>query len=268
MGREVLAGGAGESMRFRCPYCHADLDGRPVDGRCPSCGRTMILPADPAKVEAHRARRRALDRIAREADRRRAEIIAIPDCRGVHGPRVLLIAVALLALLGGSLVGAGRKAAARMRPEPHIQALRELDVMATALGRFKFHVGRYPRHDEGGLEALVRDDLGGEGNLPDEEGTPRIAGWIGPYINMVRDDPWGHPYDYSPDAGNGAPRIASLGPDGMRGTPDDLTPDSGAFDVGTEWTNGWVNARDRMPGCWIGESGGISITNAPGGDGR
>ena len=225
----------------------------------------MILPADPAKVAAHRARRRALDRIAREAERKRAEIAAVPDCRGVHGPRALLVVVAILTLLGGSLVGAGRKAAARMRPEPHIQALRELDVIATALGRFKFHVGRYPRLDEGGLEALVRDDLGGEGNLPDEEGTPRIAGWIGPYVNMVRDDPWGHPYHYLPDDEGGV-GLASLGPDGMRGTPDDLEPDPAAFDVGTGWTNGWVYARDRMPGYWIGESGGFIVTNRVGDD--
>lgn len=226
----------------------------------------MILPADPAKLEAHRARRRALDRIAREAEGKRAEILAIPDCHGIHGPRVLLLVVAFLALLGGSLVGAGRKAAARMRPEPHIQALRELDVIATALGRFKFHVGRYPRLDEGGLMALVRDDLGGEGNLPDEEGTPRIAGWIGPYVNMIREDPWGHAYFYEPTADGGA-LLSTLGPDGVRGTPDDLAPEAASFDVGTEWTNGWVYARDRMPGYWIGESGGQSITNDATGEG-
>ena len=248
-------------MQLRCPYCHADLPERPKNGVCPSCGRVMILPADPATVEAHRARRRALDRIARDAERKRAEIVSVPEGRGVHGPRVLLLVVALLALLGGSLVGASRKAAARMRPEPHLQAIRELDTLATALGRFKFHVGRYPRAGEGGLEALVRDDLGGEGNLPDEEGTPRIPKWIGPYVNVIRDDPWGRPYVYEA-TDDAVVRLASVGPDGVPGTPDDLTPELAAFDPGTEWTNGWVYARDRMPGYWIGESGGVSASNA------
>ena len=260
-------------MAYRCPYCHAALAARPPRGVCPSCERTMVLPPDPAKAEERRARRRALDRIEREAERRRMEIGVVPDGRGVHSPRVLLLVVAGFAILGASLVASSRRAAARMRPQPHLRAVHELDAIATALGRFRFHVGRYPRTDEGGLYALVRDDLGreGEGIVPDAEGTPRIAGWIGPYLNVVHPDPWGREYAYEPATSPAAPsgcdaplpRLFSLGPDGAAGTPDDLFPDPASFDVGTAWTNGWVPGPARLPGAWIGTHGGILPPDQP-----
>ncbi|MGI6496057.1 MAG: type II secretion system protein GspG [Kiritimatiellia bacterium] len=270
-------------MPYRCPYCQADLAERPPKGLCPACGRTMLLPPDPAKQEARLARRRAFERIHREADRLRMDIGATPDARGVHSPRILLLVLAGMAVLGGSLVAASRRAAARIRPEPHLRAVHELDALATALGRFHFHVGRYPRTDEGGLLALVRDDLwlGGEKNPLDSEGTPRIAGWIGPYVNRIRPDPWGTPYAYelpapesvppapeaSGDRPEDAPRMRptlfSCGPDKRAGTEDDLFPDPAAFDVGTDWTNGWVSGPARLPGVWIDSHGGVYPVEDP-----
>jgi general secretion pathway protein G len=52
-----------------------------------------------------------------------------------------------------------------------------------ALERFNANMDRYPTTEEG-LKVLVEAPAGEEKN------------WRGPYIRMVRDDPWGHPYQY------------------------------------------------------------------------
>lgn len=53
----------------------------------------------------------------------------------------------------------------------------------SALERFSVHMDRYPTTDEG-LPALVQ--------------APAGAGdrWRGPYVNQLRNDPWGNPYQY------------------------------------------------------------------------
>lgn len=52
-----------------------------------------------------------------------------------------------------------------------------------ALERFNIHMDRHPTTEEG-LAALV---------VAPTEGRDK---WRGPYIKMVRPDPWGHPYQY------------------------------------------------------------------------
>lgn len=57
--------------------------------------------------------------------------------------------------------------------------------LESAVGRFYIQMDRYPTPDEG-LKVLV------DAPANDEEKK-----WRGPYITQLRDDPWGHPYQYA-----------------------------------------------------------------------
>ena len=175
-------------------------------------------------------------RIRLEAERRLAEIHTTPTLRFLHEPRAIVAIVVILAVTGALL--AGRAGAVASRPDspkriPHLTAVRSLDALATALARYKFHTGAFPTTDQG-LPALNKD-LG-------------VPGWDGPYLVQLFDDPWGNDYFYeapaSPDA---LPRLFSLGPDGLPGTPDDLFPGTNFFNAGTAWTNGWLHRQERLP---------------------
>ena len=112
-----------------------------------------------------------------------------------------------------------------------------LSALAEALGRYRFHCGCYPTAEDGGLEALSAK-------------TSRYKGWLGPYAGAwghMIPDPWKRPYIYEPQT-NAHPVVLSLGPDGIRGTADDVVPADGLFDKpfsDTSWTNNWVHFSRR-----------------------
>ena len=221
-------------MRYRCPYCRAELSAPPRDGHCGACGRVMRVPT-PTSAAERAARRRQRERILLQAERQRLQIHAAPSVRVLYSPKVLFAVMLVFAVVGGTLVRRA-KPLARARPRlPHQVALQHLDTLATALGRYRFHTGAYPATTPG-LRALLNPD-----------GMP---GWNGPYINQLRPDPWGTPFHYARQA-DGAVQLFTCGPDKRPGTPDDLRPDPAAFDPGTAWTNGWVRAIHRQPGALI-----------------
>ncbi len=55
--------------------------------------------------------------------------------------------------------------------------------LETALGMFNLHMDRHPTTEEG-LKVLVEAPAGEEGK------------WRGPYIRLLRPDPWGNPFQY------------------------------------------------------------------------
>jgi general secretion pathway protein G len=55
--------------------------------------------------------------------------------------------------------------------------------LRTAVERFNLNMDRYPSMEEG-LKALVEAPAGADQK------------WRGPYIDQLRADPWGHPYQY------------------------------------------------------------------------
>jgi len=55
--------------------------------------------------------------------------------------------------------------------------------LESALERFYIHLDRHPTTEEG-LNVLVERPQDGDQN------------WRGPYINILRPDPWNHPYQY------------------------------------------------------------------------
>lgn len=196
----------------------------------------MSIPSANDRNRDARARRlRAKRRIRREAEARRAELAATPTLREIYAPRVIFALVFLLALLGAILVrrADGSVRRRRERSIPHRTAVRSLDVLATALGRYKVHTGVFPSTEQG-LAALNKD-LG-------------VPGWDGPYLVQLFDDPWSRDYVYEAPSADGAlPRLFSLGPDGLPGTPDDLRPGTNFYEVGTAWTNGWLHRQQRLP---------------------
>jgi len=59
----------------------------------------------------------------------------------------------------------------------------DVSQLENALERFNLHMDRYPTVDEG-LKVLVEAPAGEDKK------------WRGPYIKMLRPDPWGNPYQY------------------------------------------------------------------------
>ena len=55
--------------------------------------------------------------------------------------------------------------------------------LESSLERFHIHMDRYPTTEEG-LKVLVQPPPGEEQK------------WRGPYVKLVRNDPWGQPYQY------------------------------------------------------------------------
>lgn len=220
-------------MPFRCPYCRGDLPPPPWESaRCPHCRRTFRLPCGAAGPRREvRERRRALERIARDADRKRRELGAPPGARLGRQPAFLLATLLALTLLGGSLVSLSRKVT-RVPPAQRLETARgELAAIAQALALYAAHVGHFPTAREGDLFALVAD--------------PGQPGWRGPYLNRLQPDPWGRPYRYADGAA--IPTLLSHGPDRALGTADDLQPDPADFDLSPERAAEWIRTAPRNP---------------------
>jgi general secretion pathway protein G len=85
--------------------------------------------------------------------------------------------------------------------------------LESALERFYLDLDRYPATDEG-LKALLEPPAGDEGK------------WRGPYVKMLRPDPWGNPFQYrSPGASNPTSGfdVWSRGADGADGGEKEAT---------------------------------------------
>ena len=186
-------------------------------------------------TERRRAKRRILNLIEHEYERKKAELQSVVPPTLFRNPKFYFGVILVLLLVGGALFNATDHAVQRLEVTPALRALRNLDALAEALGRYRFHTGQFPDREQG-LAALVRD--------------PQVPKWNGPYVNLLRDDPWKTPFVYEP-ATNGLPTLFSCGPDQLPGTPDDLRPDPARFEPGTAWTNGWVSAEERLPGVKI-----------------
>jgi general secretion pathway protein G len=61
----------------------------------------------------------------------------------------------------------------------------QVSELDSAIERFYVQMDRYPSPDEG-LKVLI--------DAPANDDEKK---WRGPYIKQLRDDPWGHPYQYA-----------------------------------------------------------------------
>jgi len=181
----------------------------------------------PTKDPGKRKRAAAIRAIAREYELKRAALGGPPVFRkGVVFYAVVIMGLAILGSLVLSVCGKGGRSRVS---RAEIQAKKSVAAVAVALGRYRYHVGKYPSTEEG-LAAL-------------SEITPGKKGWNGPYVNHVVDDPWGHPYVYACNADDECPTLYSKGADGLAGTTDDVLPDRALYDEpfrDTSWTKGWM----------------------------
>jgi len=174
-----------------------------------------------------RDRDRKIKQIYREMESRKRELgLRAPVIK--RGPVFYFVVLMVMAMVGGALIqAAGKGGGRKMRDGRLTQAERSVEALAEALGRYKFHCGMYPSAEEG-LAALA-------------EKRSVHPGWMGPYIPKMLPDPWKRPYVYEPE--NDPPTVLSHGPDGVRGTADDIVPDPALFTKpfrDTTWTNDWA----------------------------
>lgn len=166
----------------------------------------MNIPEHLRPESERRERKRAKERIRREADMQR---------RGLHTPNLpfgkpsyVVFILAVMVLVGGMLAGRAKLRFQPSRKQTPVEvASKELRVLRSALDVFRNDCGRYPSTEEG-LKALINN--------------PGTEDWKGPYVTLIRADPWGHHYLYSGEGANLT--LISLGPDGAANTPDDLVP--------------------------------------------
>ena len=171
------------------------------------------------KPLSKRERTRKIKQIYRDMEaQKRALGLKAPAIR--RGPVFYFVVLMAMAMVGGALIqAAGKGGEKKMRDGRLVRAEQSVAALAEALGRYKFHCGVYPTAEEG-LEALVLKQS-------------RHAGWKRPYVYEPTNEP---------------PVVLSLGPDGVRGTADDIAPDPALFAKpfrDTTWTNDWVSFHRR-----------------------
>lgn len=171
--------------------------------------------------------------LRREFERRkREEILNAPVIK--RGLMFYLVVILGLGFIGAAILQTLNNGGetAQQRRARNLVCERSLSALAEALGRYKFHCGVYPSAEQG-LVALALKE------------SPH-KGWIGPYIKGIRRDPWKREYVYEP--GTNSVVLLSLGPDGVRGTADDIYPDPALFEKpfrDTSWTNDWAHYTQR-----------------------
>lgn len=156
----------------------------------------------------------------------------------------LLLAMAIVAVLAGIVLGAGRRAVEQGRIA---RAQAELAVVAAALESYRLQQGDFPRTDDGAmlLQALIgrrgpgRDPIESRAFL--ELARFEISDGLDPQVDARArlTDPWGQPYVYAyrtPPSNWANPGyvLYSKGPD--------------AEDAGALETGGWPNPADLRNG--------------------
>jgi general secretion pathway protein G len=129
--------------------------------------------------------------------------------------RVHALPWGFVAMLAGvaCLLGVG-VLTTRHTPGPDRRTVAGMQTVAVKAGLDKFaaDTGRYPTQGEG-LNALMVAPAG-------------LATWKGPYLpGHVLKDPWGRAIIYTapPKDRSKDPYVFSTGPDGIQGTPDDIS---------------------------------------------
>ena len=119
----------------------------------------------------------------------------------------LLLVMVIIAVLAAIVVP---RFTSRSEDARKAAAKSDITSYETMLDAFEVDNGRYPSSDEG-LNALVT-------------APSNVSNWKGPYIKVLRNDPWGHAYVYRfPGQHNtNSYDLFSMGPDGQEGGTDDI----------------------------------------------
>lgn len=195
-------------MNVKCLYCKAVFAVEDRKGLCcPQCGRVAILP------RAARGKSRCNSRHERAQTRLHSATEAVAGLVLAQRP-MFAMGLAIAVIVGvACLMGApGGCSPSPLQSVAAIQkniALRELGVLQTGLARFSQDCKRYPSEKEG-LVALLNN--------------PGLFFWDGPYVSLLRNDPWGQFYKYRLGSNDVAGIVFSAGPDGVANNADDVRP--------------------------------------------
>jgi type II secretion system protein G len=190
-------------MKFLCPHCRHKFGPKPL-AVCPACGKGMRTPA--RFTSSYAQRRLKVERRRRDEAAERAAV-PLPKALLDRKPAILGAMLALLTITGGMLVLFTRDQRPVIEDWRLRKATGEVAVLNAALDLFRADCGRFPSTAEG-LVALVLN--------------PGTNAWRGPYVNLVKPDPWLTRYLYSTDGTNAW--AASAGPDKIPGSADDIRP--------------------------------------------
>jgi general secretion pathway protein G len=151
-----------------------------------------------------------------------------PAIAGLIASVCTLLVWVLAAGIGGGVYFYDRTRMEESRRSYEVNQIRTLlSEVEAALNRYQDDIGHPPTIDEGGLRALLRK--------PQDQQVE--SKWKGPYLRRSPEemplDPWGHRLNYEPPPSSaGTPyRLWSSGPDGISGTPDDLSFESGESEM-------------------------------------
>lgn len=135
--------------------------------------------------------------------------VARPRVRPLLWGAVLVLATVTAVLWWEFVMELPRQISVRRARQAAVRT--ELRAASIALDAFEVDTGRFPTDAEG-IDVLWQPPA-------------KVSNWNGPYLRRaIANDPWGRPYLYARAVVNGRPgfRVTSLGPDGKRGTPDDI----------------------------------------------
>jgi len=160
----------------------------------------------------------ALRRIGRSSGLLRGRALAITGL--IFSVCTLLLWVLAAGIGGGVYLFNRCETKQHMRQYQVMETPRTLSQVEAALDRYWDDIGHCPTAEEGGLRALAKK--------PTYKDQQLESKWKGPYLREVPLDPWGHRLNYKPlpPAADTPYRLWSSGPDGVSGTPDDISLDS------------------------------------------
>lgn len=192
-------------MKFRCPYCKTVI-GSELKNTCPQCGKAMKIPV-PLQQTSIRERKRIKQRIIREGEHKKRELSLAANENPLKKPAITFTLLMTIAVVGALLVGRSNNIPHKRKRSPLTRATMELRALHIATERFFYDCVRYPDEQEN-LKALVLN--------------PGISSWHGPYVNIIKPDPWRNKYVYI--VSNNTFKVFSAGPDGIIDTDDDIYP--------------------------------------------
>lgn len=192
-------------MKFRCPYCKTII-GSELHSTCPQCGKAMKVPATLQKTSPHE-RKLIKQQIIRAGERKKQELALNTSANPLRKPGITIMMLMILAVVGALLVGRSNKPPKSTKKNPISRAILELRALKIASDRFYYDTLRYPTEEEG-LKSLIID--------------PGVEDWKGPYVNIIKPDPWHNKYIYI--LSNNTVTVFSTGPDGIANTDDDVYP--------------------------------------------
>ena len=192
-------------MKFRCPYCKTIIVPE-LHSSYPECGKAMKIPAKLQQTTG-KERKKKRQQIVRKGEREKKKLGIETSSNPLRKPAVTFMLLMLIAAVGALLLGRSNNMPKKRKQPPEDRAIMELRALYIASDRFFYDCGRYPTTNEY-LKALVIN--------------PGLRSWRGPYVNIIKPDPWKNRYIYT--VTNNTITVYSTGADGITGTGDDVYP--------------------------------------------